>query len=121
MAEAFGIKRFLCGWRIIPPVITCFRRVFGAHGSERATAAVETRRHPPPRARGMARMQKPRRWLEPLGAAGSAAAGSAAGEGIGGNVRTGPGVTHRVLTRVPQGATFPVLATKQGWHQRQSS
>ncbi len=34
-----------------------------------------------------------------------------------GNVRAGPGVTHRVLTSVPQGATFPILATQQGWHQ----
>ncbi len=34
-----------------------------------------------------------------------------------GNVRAGPGVTHRVLTSVPQGATFSILATKQGWHQ----
>ncbi len=37
-----------------PPVITCFRRFLGAHGRERATAAVAARRRPHPRARGMA-------------------------------------------------------------------
>ncbi len=67
------------------PVITCFRRFLGAHGSERATAAVEASRsrHAPAAWR---RTQKPRRvrerlagsWLlRPPGAACSAAAGAA--------------------------------------------
>ncbi len=38
------MKRFLYGWRIIPPVITYFWRCLGAQGSERATHAVEASR-----------------------------------------------------------------------------
>ena len=33
------------------------------------------------------------------------------------NVRAGPGLTYQVLTAVPQGAIFPVLASQTGWHQ----
>jgi N-acetylmuramoyl-L-alanine amidase len=33
------------------------------------------------------------------------------------NVRAGPGLTYQVLTAVPQGAIFPVLASQSGWHQ----
>jgi Caspase domain/Bacterial SH3 domain len=33
------------------------------------------------------------------------------------NVRSGPGLTYQVLTAVPQGAIFPVLASQTGWHQ----
>jgi uncharacterized caspase-like protein len=32
-------------------------------------------------------------------------------------VRAGPGLTYQVLTAVPQGAIFPVLASQSGWHQ----
>jgi len=32
-------------------------------------------------------------------------------------VRSGPGLTYQVLTAVPQGAIFPVLASQSGWHQ----
>ena len=35
------------------------------------------------------------------------------------NVRQGPGLTYRVLTTLPSGATFPVLSTQNGWHQIQ--
>jgi len=33
------------------------------------------------------------------------------------NVRAGPGLTYQILTAVPQGAIFPVLASQAGWHQ----
>ncbi len=33
------------------------------------------------------------------------------------NVRTGPGVTYRVLVNVPRGATFPLVATQESWYQ----
>src|SRR5262245_22355701 len=33
------------------------------------------------------------------------------------NVRSGPGLTFQVLTAVPQGALFPVLASQSSWHQ----
>ena len=36
MAKAIRLARCLCGWRIIPLVITCFRCFLGAHGSKRA-------------------------------------------------------------------------------------
>ena len=33
------------------------------------------------------------------------------------NVRAGPGLTYQILTAVPQGAIFPVLASQSSWHQ----
>ena len=33
------------------------------------------------------------------------------------NVRQGPGITHAVIDTLTRGATFPVLETKNGWHQ----
>jgi hypothetical protein len=33
------------------------------------------------------------------------------------NVRAGPRLTSQVLTAVPQGAIFPVVASQSGWHQ----
>ncbi len=48
MAEAFRRSRYLCGWRIIPPVITCFRRFLGAQGASELppqTPAADARRH----------------------------------------------------------------------------
>ncbi len=76
------------------PVITCCRRFLGAHGSEGATAAMEAgRRHLHAAWR---RTQKPRRVREPLGAAGSAAAGGVAGEGAGGKPTSRFGLDHGV-------------------------
>jgi len=33
------------------------------------------------------------------------------------DVRSGPGVTHAILTTLPKGATFSIVATEEGWHK----
>ena len=53
MAVAFRSEQFLSGWRIIPRD-HLFSEFPWSAGSKRATATVEARRSPPPRARCMA-------------------------------------------------------------------
>jgi N-acetylmuramoyl-L-alanine amidase len=33
------------------------------------------------------------------------------------DVRSGPGITHAILTTLPKGATFSIVATQEGWHK----